>query len=219
MNGTALFGHQEQIALNNMQIPNNQGQIRQVNIGDYLGELWETFNIDVSTIPGKIKTSKQLKRVLTEAQMGNPAGVVDLLIWVSRYILATEDGMYTCSITDDPTVAGNWSATSISEDLALSSSIVVFDDGTNSWLRIALNTDIAEWDGDSTYDNDWWTTDKSGDALTTGVPHMLAVVQSGKETMFVTDGNQVQYIEKDSTPNIIELDSNCVASCLAPGLS
>jgi hypothetical protein len=203
-----------------MQIPNNQGQIRQVNIGDYLGELWETFNIDVSTIPGKIKTSKQLKRILTEAQMGNPSGVVDLLIWDSRYILATEDGMYTCLVTADPTITGNWSATAISEDLALSSSIVVFDDGTNSRLRIALDTDIAEWNGDSTYDDDWWTTDKSGTALIAGVPHMLDVVQSQKETMYVTDGNRVQYIEKDAAASqIVELDSNCIASCLAAGLS
>jgi hypothetical protein len=47
----------------------------------------------------------------------------------------------------------------------------------------------------------------------------MEVVQSGKETLYITDGAQVQYLEKGNTPKIVELDSNVVASCLAGGLS
>lgn len=202
-----------------MQIPNNLGQIIQTNIGDYSGQLWESFNLDVSTKPGKIKTSKKLERILTDTQLGTPAGVVDLLIWDSRYILCTEDNMYTCSVTDDPRDSSNWTNEPASADLDINSSAVVFDDGTNSRLRISRDTDIAEWNGAGTYDDDWWTTDKAGTPLTSGVPHMLAVVQSQKETMYVTDGNRVQYIEKDAAASqIVELDSNVTATCLAGGL-
>jgi hypothetical protein len=203
-----------------MQIPNSQGQIRQINIGDYAGEIWESFNLDFSTIPGKIKTSKQLKRILTDAQLGTPSGIVDLIIWDSKYIIVTEDGMYTCSVTNDPTNSANWSATSIAEDLDLSSSVVVFNDGTNTRLRIALDTNIAEWNGAATYDATWWTVDKAGTALNAGVPHMMEVVQSQKETLYVTDGSRVQYYEKGAaSTQIVELDSNVTASCLAAGLS
>lgn len=191
-----------------------------MNIGDYSGELWESFGIDLSSRPGKIKTSKQLKKVLTEAQMGNASAVIDLLIWDDEYVLCTEDSMYTCPVTDDPTVAANWDNDGVASDLDLNSSAIVFNDGTNTRLRIALDTDIAEWDGGGTYDDDWWTTDKSGTALNSGYPHMLAKVQSQKETMYVTDKNRVQYYEKGAASSqIVELDSNVVANCLAPGLS
>ena len=203
-----------------MQIPNNIGQVRQVNIGDYAGELWESFNLDLSSIPGKIKSSKQLKKILTESQLGGAAAVVDLLIWDSRYILCTEDSMYTCSVTEDPTDSTKWSNDGISSDLDLSSSAIVFDDGTFNRLRIALNTNIAEWDGSGTYDDDWWTVDKSGTALIAGYPHIMEVVQSQKATLYVTDKNRVQYYEKGAaSTQIVQLDSNVVACCLAGGLS
>lgn len=203
-----------------MQIPNNLGQVRQLNLGDYIGELWETFGIDLSTIPGKIKTSKQLKKILTTAQLGSPAGIVDLLIWDNKYIICTEDGIYTCSTSLDPTNSSNWSATTSSEDLDLSSTAVVFDDGTNIRLRVSLDTNIASSNVDNSYAADWWTNDKSGTALNTGYPHILAVVQSQKETLYVTDKDRVQYYEKGAaSTQIVELDSNVVACCLAPGLS
>lgn len=204
-----------------MQIPNSQGQIRQINIGDYNGELWESFNLDLSTIPGKIKTSKQLKRVLDDNALGNPAGIVDILIWDGKYIVATEDALYTCSVNDDPTIASNWSEDSISADLDINSSIVVYNDGSSlNYLKIATNNDIGEWNGASTYDPDWWTSDRLGAALTDDVPHMLAVVQSQKETIYVTDGSRVQYHEKNAAlTQIVELSSNMVATCLAGGLS
>lgn len=204
-----------------MQIPNSQGQLRQVNIGDYAGEIWESFNLDFSSAPGKIKTSKQLKRVLTDTDLGSPSGVVDMLIWNSSYLVATEDSIFSCSTSSDPTVSTNWSNISPSENLYLSSSMIVFDDGVYSRLRIALDTKIAEWNGGGTYDPDWWTVDRAGTALTAGYPHQLAVVQSQKETMYVTDKNKVHYLEKgaSTTTQTVELDSQVVASCLAPGLS
>jgi hypothetical protein len=203
-----------------MQIPDNTGQVRQVNIGDYLGEIWESFNLDLSSIQGKIKTSKQLKKILTESQMGGASAVVDLLIWDGVYILCTEDSMYTCSVTDDPTIATNWINDGVSSDLDLSSSAVVFDDGTNNRLRIALDTDIAEWNGGGTYDPAWWTGDHSGISLVSLYPHIMTVVQSQKATLYVTDKNRVQYYEKGATSTqIVQLDSNMIACCLASGLS
>ncbi len=44
----------------NFEIPNSVGQIRQDNHGDTRGELWGTFNIDLSSTPEKIKVSKRM---------------------------------------------------------------------------------------------------------------------------------------------------------------
>src|SRR6056297_3104729 len=163
-------------------IPNNRGEIRQPNTGDIFGELSETFNIDLTTNQGKIKVSNKLVPILKEGvDIGTPAGFVDMLIWDGNYYILTEDEGYSCSVNDDPTVAANWSETFTgSYDADISTTAVIFD----GEMRIALDNNIAKWDG-SSYANNWWTSDESGTALTGSainpVPHVLEVVQSGKE--------------------------------------
>ena len=202
--------------MSTFSIPNSQGQIRQSNSGDIFGELHETFNIDLTTNQGKIKTSNRLGKVLVEGtHIGTPAGFVDMLTWGSYYYILTEDSGYRCSVLDDPTNSSNWASSVATHDSDLSSTAVIFD----GQMRISTNTDISRWNGGGSYATDWWTNDESGDALTTSVPHVMEVVQSQKETLYVTDGAQVQYLEKGSTTKVVELDSNVIASCLASGLS
>ena len=52
--------------MSTFRIPNSTGQIRQDNRGDTRGELWETFNMDLSTIIDKLKISKKFVKVLDE---------------------------------------------------------------------------------------------------------------------------------------------------------
>ena len=196
-------------------IPNNRGQIRQVNSGDLFGELNETFNIDLTTSEGKIKVSKKLMPVLVAGdELGTPTSIIDMLIWNSQYYILTEDEVYRCSVTNDPTDPSNWSEVTSIEDLASEGTAVIFD----GQMRIALDTNILAWNG-ATDDNDWWTNVAQGTALNASVPHVLEVVQSQKETIYVTDGSRVQYLEKGNTPKIITLDSNVTSCCLAAGLS
>jgi hypothetical protein len=204
--------------MSNFTIPNSRGEIRQVNSGDLFGELNETFNIDLTSSQGKIKVSDKLVPILKEGiDIGNPAGFVDILIWDGTYYLFTEEEAYTCSVVEadsgDPKDPSNWSEFDI--DVDLETTAVVFD----GQLRISLGTNIARWDGDITYSSTWWTGTVSGTALIDNVPHVLEVVQSQKETLYVTDGSRVQYLEKGGTPKIVELDGNVTSCCLAPGLS
>lgn len=203
--------------MSNFTIPNSRGEIRQINSGDLFGELNETFNIDLTTSQGKIKVSDKLVSVLIEGtDIGTPAGFVDMLIWSGKYIVLTEDKGYECSVDDDPTDPDNWSESVASGyDADLNTTAVIFD----GQMRIALDTDIARWNGSASYSDSWWTDDVSGTALNSSVPHVMEVVQSQKETLYVTDGARIQYLEKDNTPKIVTLDSNVTASCLAPGLS
>lgn len=196
-------------------IPNNVGQIRQDNRADTRGELYETFNIDLSTTPEKMRVSKRLERILNGAALSNPTASLDLLIWDTKYILITEDELFTCSVVNDPTVAANWSKPAISEDFDLSSTAVVFD----GLLRISVDTNIARWNGSTTYANNWWTADISGAALTTGVPHVLHVHRGGAETLFVTDGNLVRYYNAASTHTTLTLQTDLTACCVDSGVS
>jgi len=197
------------------QIPNSELQIRQSNRGDLFGELWETFNIDLTSNPGKILNSKKLELVLGDSVLTGAAGLHDLLIFDGRYYAFTEDETFVCSVGDDPSVPGNWSIRAAVGDNDINTTAVVFD----GLLRISLDTDIARYNGGASYADDWWTEDVGGTALTAGFPHVTETVQSQKETFFVTDKNLVHYLEKGGSPKIVTLDSNVVACCLAPALS
>lgn len=198
------------------KIPNSEGQIRVNHTSDIFGELSETFNIDLSSSLGKIKVSNKLAKVLTEGtDIGTPAGFVDMLTWDANHFILTEDKAYECSVSLDPTNSANWSEIVAITDNDLESTAVIFD----GQMRISLSTDIARYDGSGSYATDWWTADISGTALTADYPHVLEVVNSQKETLYVTNKNAVHYVEKGGTEKIVTLDSNVVACCLAPGLS
>jgi len=196
------------------QIPNLEQQIRQSNRGDLMGELWESFNLDLTTSPGKILSSKKLELVLNSTELEDAAGIHDLLIYDGKYYLVTEEWTWVCSLGNDPSNIANWVIEASIGQSASATTAVAFD----GKLRISLNTNIASWDG-TTYDVDWWTAVASGTALTTGHPHVTETVQSQKESFFVTDKNRVHYLEKGGSPKIVTLDSNVVACCLAPALS
>lgn len=197
-------------------IPNSQGQIRVNNTSDIFGELSETFNIDLSSSLGKIKVSNKLARVLTEGtDIGTPSGFVDMLTWDSKHFILTEDKVYSCSVSNDPTIPANWTEETDISDCDLESTAVIFD----GQMRISLSTNIARWNGSGSYATNWWTADIGGTALTANYPHVLEVVNSQKETFYVTNKNAIHYVEKGGSEKIVTLDSNVVACCLAPGLS
>jgi hypothetical protein len=201
-------------------IPNNKGQIRQVNSGDLFGELHETFNIDLTSSEGKIKVSKKLIPVIVEsASIDISSGIFDVLIWDGAYYLVGEE-VFKCSVNSDPTDSSNWSeVTGIAELDGVSNTAVPFDGKLlMSHKRTASIGDILSWDGSSD-DDDWWTSIIGGDNLTASTPLVLEVVQSQKETLFVTDNNKIHYVETGGTPKTVTLDSGKVACCFAPGLS
>jgi hypothetical protein len=202
------------------QIPNSQGQIRQSNSSELAGEIIESFNLDLTSAGGKIKVADKLTPVLLEGvDIGTPAGFCDMVIWDGRYWIITEDGSYFHTIgsnpdTSDPRDPDNWSLESEIDDNDLPTTAIPFDGD----LLLSRNTNIANYDG-TTCDVDWWTAVAGGPALVTGKPHTLEVVQTGKETLFVTDFTKVHYLEKGGTVKTVQLDSAMTAVCLAGGLS
>lgn len=198
-----------------MKIPNNQFQTRQANRGDLLGEISESFNIDLTTNYGKIKLSERLKRVLAETtNIGTPASICDLILWNATYHLVTEDGVYVCSASSDPTVTANWSVESGIADLDLETTAAPF----NGLLLFSLDNNILSWNGSVDVTN-YWTTTLSGSALTAGVPHVLHNHKGGQETLFVTDGSVVRYYNTTAGHSTVTLQSDLTACCVDSGVS
>lgn len=199
-------------------IPNNRGEIRQVNSGDLFGELSETFNIDLTSSQGKIKTSKRLFPALKQGvDIGTPAGFCDILVWGGNYYILTEDEVYRCLVASNPTVASNWSEVTAIGDLDIGSTAVIFD----GQMMISLGTDVGRYNG-TIYVEDWWTNEISGTALTAGsppLPHVMEVLRTAQETIFITDGNVVRYYNTTSGHDSFTLQTDLTACCLAASLS
>lgn len=200
--------------MSTQKIPNSEKQIIQSNVGDYSGNLWSTYNIDLDSNPGVIKVSRKLSRVIDADDIGTDI-VQALQIHDGNYYLATNDRVLNCSVSNDPTNSANWSATGSLgiEDLGIETDMTSF----TGLLLISLGTNIMSWDG-ATKDNDWWTAVTSGTALTTLKTHTLEVLRTGTDTLFVTDGNIVRYYNSAAGHTAITLDTLMSAQCLTSSL-
>jgi transcription antitermination factor NusG len=206
--------------MSTQKIPNSQKQIIQSNDGEYKGNLYSTFNIDLDSNPGVIKTSRKLTRAVDSSINVWSAGsrIMALQIHDGFYYAITDDDAIRCSVSNDPTVQANWSAVP-----SAWSSISVFSDTTSfkGLLLTSTATNIGSYDG-ATRDDDWWTTVAGGTALTTGKPHTLEVLRTGNDTLFITDGNVIRYMNVLAGPTYnktsITLDTLMTANTLTPSL-
>ena len=211
------------------QTPNSLGQIRQINRGDKNGELWSTKNIDLSSSPGKVKVSRKLKRVFkdgdTVSGSNTYAGTVQALLVFTdvdtspdrrHYYAFATDNSVRCSTDSDPRVATNWSnvAASSNGDFFEGTDACVF----GGQIRISTATNIARFNGGSSYADNWWTADIAGTSLTSGKPHTLHTHRGGTETICVTDGNLVRFYNVPSGHSTLTLSDSLVANTLASGV-
>lgn len=164
----------------NFQIPNELGQARQLNLSDTSGEILSSKNIDLHTIPGKIKLARPMREVLDDTDLSGD-GVEALEVFGGKIYVLTSGTLYS----DDSPYDNFTSATSSPQD---SQDMVVF----GGQLVIHAGTNIDAWDG-SNYTDNWWTA-RGNPALTGGInapPHIMEVLRIGAETLAVTDGSEV----------------------------
>lgn len=203
--------------MSDFRIPSKEKKIIQSNVGDYAGNVYETYNIDLDSNPGTLKASKRLSRILdtNTPNWADNEFVQAFSIHSGNYYIATTDNVFECSVNNDPTLVANWAdiTTLGLEDTGFETDMESFD----GKLIISLGTDIMTWDG-STKDDNWWTTTISGTALTTAKTHTLKVLRTGKDTIFVTDGNIVRYYNSTAGHTAITLDTNMTSHVLVPSL-
>lgn len=192
-----------------------------MNRGDSFGELSATFNADLVTMPGKIKASPKLGRVLTSATLDNDIPQA-LLVHDGRYYFATDDDVFICEATDDPSDPDNWSeltpalAGDSFSGIGLETDMVSFDGAVLISGATDINRYVSATDLNT---NDWWQSTVSGTALTSGKTHTLHVHRGGQETLVVADGNKIRYYNSTAGHSTITLDSLFTAHCFASGVN
>ena len=185
----------------------------QSNNGDYGGNLWETWNMDFDTEPGVAKNSKKLTPILTDDFGGD--AVQAITVYKGNYHVITTNEVFKCDTDDDASDGSNWTeiSTLSLEDLGVETDAVVLE----NLLLMSLGTNIMSWNG-TTKDEDWWTAVTSGSALTSLKTHTLEVLRSGRDTLFVTDGNVVRYYNSNAGHTVLTLEAQFTAHVLIPAL-
>lgn len=205
--------------MSTQRIPNNEKQIIQSNQGDYQGNLWATFNVDLESSPGVIKVAPKLEKAVGTVTWGSDDIVQAINLYKDKYYIVTTKDIFSCSANNNPTVEGNWAAINHvgSFDVGLESDATSFA----GLLVISGDVDVLSWDG-TTLDVDWWTTvskgGETGSALTANYPHTMEVLRTGVDTLFVTDVNTVKYANLTAGHTTVTLDTLMVANTLTPSL-
>lgn len=189
------------------EIPDAAGRIRQLNTGDVLGELWSTYNVDISTSPNKIRLSKPVEEVLNGTELQNARVQALELAYEDLYVL-TSDQLFRIRDLSSPTANSPANTVSSGEDMEFFTGLLLISD----------NDTVDSYD-ESNYTDDWWNS-ISGTVLQTGYPHLLHVIRSsGQDTLVVTDKNSVRYYNSDAGHTQVSWDQGQVACCLASGLN
>ena len=194
-------------------IPNSQGQVRQNNRSETMGEIVESFSLDLNKKLGKINTSKKLLKVLDEDTDLDNSDPIAFEFYKGSYYMLTDDNLYTCDGIVDPTVTANWSeVTAITSAVTVDSDLVVFND-----LLLISNggTSIYSFDG-STFSTGFAT----GKFTTTGADFAQMHVWRGSgDWLFVASNNKVHYYNATAGEFIITVPVDHQGTCFSSGVS
>ena len=181
----------------------NQGQWRQLNRGDLIGEIWASKNIDLSS-PGKIKLARPTEQVIAASTLQNEQVEAleyfeDKLYVLTSGFLFSDDSPYNAfsNVSSNPSNA---------EDM------ITFSGD----LRITTSDDIDSWDG-SSFTSNWWST-LGGASLSSSYPHNLHVSYSDIQTISVTDGPTLRYYNTSSSFTNLSMIGHHVGVCQASGI-
>ena len=203
------------------KIPNEYGQIRQLNLSDTSGELVASKNIDLKTKEGKLKLAKPFIRV-REGEFATHGDDVEafLLAFDDAWYL-TDEGLYRSTASNYRT----WNR--FTDDITAGEDLEFFD-GQMVWVD---GTDMNAWNGDTPFGSndspDWWTDRGNpaliSNAITVTAPHILKVSRIGAETLLVTDGTNVHSYTGGIgsgavLSSTVDLGSNFTSCCIAPAI-
>ena len=191
-------------------IPDKQKNIRTKTRYDTDGI--QTFNIDLTSKLDKLKTSRQLVKVLDEDDDFGGDNPCAFEIYKNAYYLATSGDLYRCSKFADPTDHANWSMVEDGLLQASTTDLVVFN---NLLLVSSGGTKIGSFDG-SSEDADW----DDGKLTTTSADFTQMYVWKGDgEWLFVANGNKVHYYNTTAGEFIITLPDDLEVVGFTGGVS
>ncbi|MFS4438598.1 hypothetical protein ACMA5I_10320 [Paracoccaceae bacterium GXU_MW_L88] len=194
------------------RLQNIQGRITQRNVGDYLGELWSSRNIDISSSMGKLRLSRPTEVLMNNLELdGN---IVEAICFGDRNMfILTDDDLYVSG--------GNFDSFLLNDDLSVGSrphDLVQFE----QYVLAVGSTTIAAIDtkNSNSINNDWWSTTVNGGALDSSYQHHMTVIRtSGQDTLSVLNGAEIKYYNPSAGHSSISWDENLIGITQTAGLN
>jgi hypothetical protein len=198
----------------------SNGYVKQLNLNDTVGELIQSFNIDLKESVGKIKLAYPLKKVANSTLLNDKSitgfGVLSANNGTVYAITDSQGGFSKILSSQKPYTS--WTDVTDGAPSNLGDATVF-----GGQLVVAESTDLGAFDG-SDYTSGWWT-DRGNPALGTfnTNPHILETLYIGAETLVVTDGNEVHAytggIDSGAVVSVtVELGGDFLATCLKPSI-
>jgi len=197
-----------------IELPGKDNRWVQINKGDYSGNVWSSWNLDLDSNPGTVRVSPATTIVTSSATNTNSS----LLVYPVAFCRTSADGndsvwalcdhaLYKHTGSNFTPDIGSSTGTPTTSLSYLYSDMVEF----NSWLVVSLNgTEIVALKptNPTAWDTTWWTTSCSGSALTVNVPHPLCVGFDDK--LLIGNGNVIAQATKleNADDSILTLPSN-----------
>lgn len=159
-----------------IRLPQNNRQWKGQFLGNYSGNLWQTFNIDLERFKGRIALADKMLR------FSSGLGVISKFIRTN----ANQTDQWW-GLVDATDIVKNGSSTINAGTWATDNSTATFNDprdavvheiaSTYDNLLVTRATDIALLNNGTTWDDDWWTVTKGKAALTSLAYHPIARLQ------------------------------------------
>jgi hypothetical protein len=183
-----------------MKIPSNK-LWTQLNEGEVTGILNDTRNIALDTV-GQARLSRKAVAIMSSDSNANFGYVVAIVYFGGNYTVVTSDKIFQ----------GELDGNTFSEVTAYTPSVQTYSDAIvfNSRLVVTTATQITDWDG-ATDDN--YTLG----ALTTGVPHPMAIFDSNPTyKLAIGNGNTVKTYDTSYNANatILALPTQFIVTSL-----
>src|SRR3990167_4840563 len=162
-----------------LQLPQEQKRWRGIFPGKYFGDLWQTLNIDLERVPGRLVLSNKFRRLA--------AGLGVVYKFLRTDATATDQWFAIVHNTD---ILRNGNTSIVGGTWITDNTTGTFNDPRDMELHEAANgeqrlvctraTDIGILNlsgGANVWDDDWWTTTLAQTALTSSLFHPLARLQ------------------------------------------
>lgn len=181
-----------------MQVPNENGIAKQTNRGG--GNVFSSWNIDLLTDEGKIKSSGSVKKLFDDASVGSFTGIVSKFLKFDGQHWAVSARLYTTTVSaGESVIDSTWSAddtTNSPTSLSPNNGDAVVFDGK---LIVVNGDDLDAYNG-TAWDNSWWQTTLGAAALTTGSRTLLNVGWQGR--LQVLNVNKLHTVDTGGTEYI-----------------
>lgn len=182
-----------------IKIPGQDNRFTQTNTGEVSGNIWASWNLDLTSNPGRIRVSPQTQVVMTNVNSTLIAVEDSDFDLVNSFVMSDADGtmriwavatnyLWNTSGTSALTGWAQDAKTSTPTTTDANSDCVEFNDE----LIVSLPTTLSRCNSAGSWDTSWNSV-----SLTTGIPHPLCT--SFNNLLLIGNGNVIISVDTSDT--------------------